>query len=136
MRHKRLPKRHTPIDKSQLAISAGRRDEDPEHLAWLRTLPCAVTGRYERVEAAHIRHQTDGGGARKPSDKWAVPLSQVQHRKQHGINMSEVSFWAEHGGIKKAKDLALNLHAISGNTPKALQLLKEFRQWRTAYAAC
>lgn len=136
MRYKRLPKNHVPVDKSVLTFGIAKPEPDPIHLVWIRTLPCCVTGRKDKVEAAHIRHQTDGGASSKPSDKWTVPLSHAQHRKQHGINSSEISFWNEHGGIKAAKELALNLHAVSGNTPKALQLLKDFRQWRTKYAAC
>lgn len=125
MRHRRLPKKHVPVDKSQLTYGIKGPEEDEKHLIWIRTLPCCVTGRSQKVEAAHIRHGTDGSTSKKPSDKWTVPLSQVQHREQH--NCGEVSFWKPYGGIKAAKDLAAQLYEISGDTKRARLILARFR---------
>jgi hypothetical protein len=77
------------------------RIEDPEYLAWLRTLPCAVCGDDTSTEAAHLRVGSinDGkpytGMAEKSSDKWALPLCSRHHREQHRMNESE--FWASYG---------------------------------------
>lgn len=72
----------------------------PDYLSWLHNLPCVVTGKYG-VEAAHISfarpefgHYGRGKGT-KSSDRWAVPLSPPEHRKQHSIN--EVSYWMDIG---------------------------------------
>lgn len=71
-----------------------------DHLKWIRTLPCLVTGAYG-VEAAHIRfadhryRKPAVGAAEKPDDKWVVPLSPAEHRRQHSMN--EQAYWAEVG---------------------------------------
>jgi hypothetical protein len=84
------------------------RIEDPQHLAFIRTLPC-VKCNAKPCEAAHIRRGTDGGTGRKPSDKWAVPLCHACHALQH--QKGEKFFW---GDIESARQLAHNLHLLSG----------------------
>lgn len=66
------------------------------YLAWLHTLPCVVTGMYG-VEAAHLSyastrlgHYGRGKGTKAP-DRWALPLSPEEHRKQHSMN--EEAYW-------------------------------------------
>ncbi len=77
------------------------REEEPDHLDWIRTLPCLVCGAQNRSEAAHIRMsdrragKRDTGKQEKPSDCWAVPLCAHCHRTapvaQH--SMGERDFW-------------------------------------------
>lgn len=124
MRSRRLPKKHTPIDKSQLAISISSPEYDEAYLAWIRTLPCAITGR-PGVEASHLRKNTDGSAAKKPSDKWAIPLSKKKHRESH--DLGEVTFWNAYGGIKAAKQLCMDLYAVKFDTQKAKLILLKFR---------
>lgn len=70
------------------------------HLAFIRTLPCLVTGRHG-VDPAHIRMKSDlyekrqTGMAEKPHDKWAVPLCREEHDRQH--SMSEEAYWRSVG---------------------------------------
>lgn len=73
------------------------------HLAFIRTLPCLITGAKPTtkiIEAAHIRYSSIAHGKRetgkgeKPHDWWVVPLSQDKHREQH--SMSEQDFWAKY----------------------------------------
>lgn len=77
------------------------RVHDQRHLAFIRTLPCLVTGENTSVEAAHIRFsdarvdKVNAGVGAKPSDMWTVPLSGAMHRKQHTMN--EQRFWKERG---------------------------------------
>lgn len=68
----------------------------PDYLSWIRQLPCCVTGRYG-VEAAHLSyanpmfaHYGRGKGT-KVSDRWVLPLSPEEHRKQHSMN--EQYYW-------------------------------------------
>lgn len=69
---------------------------DPSHLAWLRTLACAVPGcQGGAVEAAHVRRGGNGGTALKPSDRRAIPLCAEHHRRQHAIG--EAAFERETG---------------------------------------
>lgn len=96
----------------------------PKHKAWLRTLPCCVTGIQGYTEAAHIRYQTGGGMGLKPHDKWCIPLSSGRHSYQHEIG--EKRFWGSM--IDDAKNLALKLFEISGDTDTAINLIDEFRE--------
>lgn len=70
------------------------------HLAFIRTLPCLITGK-RPVEAAHIRYadmrygKRDTGMAEKPSDQWVVPLAPEIHADQHKHN--EQAWWTAKG---------------------------------------
>lgn len=72
------------------------RIEDKDYLAWIRTLPCAVSGIFP-VEAAHVSFpapqygKLGRGMSRKETDYWALPLSADQHRAQH--SMGERKYW-------------------------------------------
>lgn len=105
-----------------------KREHDDEHLKWLRTLPCVITG--ERpVDAAHVRYadpiygKPETGKGERPSDKWTVPLSAEKHREQHSGNERE--FWARHG--LDPLRIALALHACSGDDDQAAIILREAR---------
>lgn len=64
-------------------IQEGR---SPDHLAWIRTLPCAVPGCIEKSQAAHVRQGTGGGMGMKPDDRWTLPLcGALHHPEQHRI---------------------------------------------------
>lgn len=102
-----------------------KKTRDKKHLKWVRTLPCCVSGFIGPVEAAHIRSGTEGGTGLKPGDNWVVPLNHARHNLQHSIG--EKSFWGPHGGIIRAKKLAADLYANTGNTSVALKLIEEFR---------
>lgn len=78
MRIPRLPKR--------LDRTSHREDEKycPAHRAWIRGHHCCVPGCLRRpIECAHVRHGTDGGLGRKPSDRWTISLCWLHHREQH-----------------------------------------------------
>lgn len=87
------------------------RVENGTHLKFIRTLPCCVTGKRGSVEAAHIRMKSDlygkreVGGQEKPDDRWSLPLSAEQHRKQHDMN--EKAYWEQVGIDPFALALAL-----------------------------
>lgn len=77
--------------------------DNPDHLAFIRSLPCSVCGRPAPSEAAHCRlrysggvtvpPEEQGGTALKPADKWCLPMCNACHRWQH--TMSESDFWAD-----------------------------------------
>jgi hypothetical protein len=95
------------------------RSRSPEHLAFLRQLPCSVRGcAGGPVHAAHIRSgclsrgKRPTGAGEKPSDRWAVPLCEDHHlRGQHAEN--ELAWWAKQGRDPFA--LAIELWGISGD---------------------
>lgn len=70
------------------------------YLSFLHQLPCVVTG-VHTVEAAHLSyaepqygHYGRGKGSKAP-DRWALPLSPEQHRRQHSMNEQE--YWQSVG---------------------------------------
>lgn len=70
------------------------------YLAFIHKLPCVVSGARE-VQAAHLSyanprygHYGRGKGSKAP-DRWALPLSEAEHRRQHSMN--EESYWRSVG---------------------------------------
>lgn len=70
------------------------------YLAFIRKLPCVVTGQTD-VEAAHLSmaapkygHYGRGRGS-KAADRWALPLSSAAHRRQHEVG--EDLYWRNAG---------------------------------------
>ena len=70
--------------------------KDKGYLQWLHSVPCIVTGTLP-VEAAHLStanpeygHMGRGKG-QKSNDRWALPLSPAEHRKQH--HAGEAMYW-------------------------------------------
>lgn len=86
------------------------------HLAYIRKLPCIITGT-RPVEAAHIRFADARYGKRstgmqeKPDDKYVLPLSPEKHREQHSVNERD---WWLHQGIDPVP-IALALWSVSGD---------------------
>jgi hypothetical protein len=74
--------------------------KESKYLAFIRTLPCVVTGTTP-VEAAHVSYAAAEWGAlgrgkgQKASDRWALPLCPDKHREQH--KGAEREFWLKHG---------------------------------------
>lgn len=102
------------------------RQTDAAHLAWLRTLPCVITG-LRPVEAAHIRYgapiygKRETGMGEKPDDRWCLPLSSLMHREQHAAG-DERAWW-----VSKSIDpcsLALALYGVSGDDDAAATILR------------
>jgi hypothetical protein len=66
------------------------------YLAWVHTLPCAVTGRND-VQAAHLSYASPWHGhygrarGTKAPDRFALPLCEAEHARQHQMN--ERDFW-------------------------------------------
>jgi hypothetical protein len=67
----------------------GRR---PQHLAFVRQLPCVVCGKAAPSEAAHVRSGSDAGKGMKPSDRYSLPLCNGCHALQH--DFGELGFWS------------------------------------------
>lgn len=71
-----------------------------DYLSFIHELPCCVTG-VRTVEAAHLSSADTTYGhygrakSTKASDRWALPLSPEQHRRQHAGN--EMAYWRSVG---------------------------------------
>lgn len=87
--------------KGKAKATAGAREESGAYLAFLRKLPCVLTGK-RPVEAAHIRFADKAWGKPltgigvKPSDRWCLPLSPDKHREQHAAG-NERTWWKKQG---------------------------------------
>lgn len=90
--------RIAPQNTTQFPVREPKRNAD--YLAFLHNLPCVVSGACE-VQAAHLSyanprygHYGRGKGSKAP-DRWALPLSEAEHRRQHSMN--EESYWRSVG---------------------------------------
>ena len=98
---------------------------DEKHLQFVRTLPCIVSKDNTSTEAAHIRYsdlrvaKRKVGVGEKPDDRWVLPLSSEQHRRQHAIN--ERTYW-KLVGIDPIL-YALALYAVSGDYEKGCEIV-------------
>jgi hypothetical protein len=97
-----------------------------KHRRFIASLPCCVSGLQGQTQAAHIRTQTGGGMGLKPSDIWCIPLSVVEHQRQHNFKGGEKAYWELHGGTEKFKELAKNLWVYSGDEFKCSKLIAGF----------
>ena len=75
-------------------------ERDPAYLALVRQCPCLHCG-MEPCEAAHVRMSSAAYGktsglAKKPEDRWALPLCSEHHRlsKNAQHNQGEAQFWS------------------------------------------
>src|SRR5581483_4830177 len=90
---------------AQMGMLRRPRIRDEKHLAFIRTLPCIVSGDPTTTQAAHVRFgdpayfKTNPGIGQKPSDCWTLPLSSRLHvgypESQH--EHAERDWWRSHG---------------------------------------
>ena len=119
-----------PITAFSVASAKQRRprQEDKDHLSFLRGLHCCLCGA-PGPDAAHIRAASpvhgkqESGLQRKPGDKWVVPLCRAHHDEQHQGN--ELLFWAKHG--IDPFTLALALYGATGDEEIAEAILQSNR---------
>lgn len=75
--------------------------KNAEYMAFVRKLPCLVTGAFG-VEPAHLNTANDKyghtgrGKSQRSSDRWCNPLSPDCHREQHNFKGGEMAFWMMH----------------------------------------
>ena len=80
-----IPKRRKP---EKLGLREAPQLRSDPHLKFIRGFECSVShsgGCSGRIEAAHVRTNTDGGMGVKPSDCYCLPLCSEHHREQHDI---------------------------------------------------
>lgn len=98
------------------------REEDPAHLAYVRTLPCTICRRPGPNDPAHLRSgsreygKRETGMGEKPDDKWTLPLCRTHHDDQHRGN--ELRWWARQG-FPDPFALAVALYASRPNPSRA-----------------
>lgn len=120
-----------PRAPTAFSLGAGGKQKRPrvteeQHLRWLRTLPCVITGG-RPVDAAHIRYSDPARGKyetgknEKPGDRWALPVRSDLHRAQH--EGSERLFWIRHG--LDPIEIALALWGATGDDDAAEAIIRE-----------
>lgn len=98
--------------------------EDKKHLAFIKTLHCAVCGTWHYIDPAHLRaanlaYGKPFTGRRKPCDRWVNPLCRTHHDEQH--SMKELRFWAKYDIDPFA--LSQALYGVTGDRDEALAIL-------------
>jgi hypothetical protein len=87
--------RYLPIPRQRREPRANRNDA-PEYLEWIRSLPCLICARkraaqFGRTEAAHVGMR---GLGQKCSDWEAIPLCACHHRTgEHAHHVLGKRFW-------------------------------------------
>lgn len=75
-----------------------------DYLKWLSKNVSCISGKYSeylesgecRSIVAHVRRVNRGAGTAKKPDYWAVPMTDTEHRSQHGYGESWLSFLLAH----------------------------------------
>lgn len=122
----------TAFSVSRPKVKKQKRAHAEEHLKWIRTLPCLVSGK-RPVHAAHIKYpdqrfaKRSVGIGEKSDDRWTVPLHPDFHTDgpdaQHNAN--EKAWW-EAKGIDPIL-VASALWGCSGDDEAAEEILKAAR---------
>ena len=94
------------------------RERDEEYLEFIRSLPCAVSGRDAPSEPHHWQKKGHGGRGTKCPDRRAIPLSFELHREIHQIGKE--TFAKKYGidveaTIKMYNSLKERIDAVSGH---------------------
>ena len=101
-----------------------------KYLEWIRSLPCVVTGRTDRVVAHHVTVSANRGMGLKPSDFWCLPIDWFEHQKLHANG--EASYWG---------DLGLDPHRLASDhlfswlcedSESSLELLRALDEYATS----
>jgi hypothetical protein len=106
------------------------RQQDRDHLKFIRGLPCLICGSRNTIQAAHIRAgnavyaKRSTGMGEKSDDRYTLPLCAAHHEEQHGGN--ELAFWQRYG-INDPWRIALSLWSHSSNQDdEAAELVIKF----------
>jgi hypothetical protein len=103
--------------------TAAGSDHDEDYLDMIRECPCLRCGLDPCREAAHVRMSSPAHGkrnamAKKPSDRWTVPLCEACHTRepdsQHKVG--ELVFWHRLGMSPLL--ISVELYAQRGSIPK------------------
>ncbi len=108
------------------------RQEDRQHLAFVSTLPCVITGR-PGVQVCHLRssclplNKRHTGMREKPDDRFVLPMIPQMHARQHSMN--EVRFWTAMGWQwQDTVQLALDLYKHTGDEDTCKRLIARARR--------
>ena len=101
--------------------------QDPKHVAFIRTLPCCITGTPDQSIAHHLLSQGERGAGMKAPDWETVPMTQAIHELLHHectARTEEQWFWQYN--IRPAV-LARTLWTLSGDYEAAEHVVRTHR---------
>lgn len=106
--------------------------KDPEYLAWIRTLPCCLTGAGQCVAHHLLSVPFTRGMAYKADDMWAVPLTPEKHVQLHDVDKivadtEEQWFWNQNKVLPHI--LARSLYALRGDYEAAEHLIRRHGEY-------
>lgn len=107
-----------------------REGNSAAHLAFLRELPCIVTGKVPAGEVHHLKGSVarkERGVGMRATDKFGVPLSRIPHDELERIGSRHEWEWFEARGIADPYTLALALWAASGDIDKGFKIVNAHR---------
>lgn len=83
-----------PIEKVRKRVSIDAEIRNPEYLAFMRRLPCIISGKTAETVAHHVRVGLNRG-AKRPGDDRCIPLADSLHNIHPGSlhTGSERVFW-------------------------------------------
>ena len=132
MRAYAFKRQDTAFSSSRRAKETERVD-NPNHRAWICTLPSVISGEYG-CECAHINYRDkrfgkpERGKGTRASDRFVLPLTPDEHRTgpqaQHKTGHERQ--WWEAQGID-ATTLADDLWRVSGDTEAAIEIINHAR---------
>jgi hypothetical protein len=105
---------------------------DPDHCAFVRSLPCLICGDDISTECAHVRFNDarvakfNPGVGQRPDDRFTLPLCNDCHQGNGGQHGSGERKWWEARGIDPIL-IALALYSVSGNAEEAALIIKAQR---------
>lgn len=97
----------------------------PSHIALIKTLPCAVCGKYAPSDPHHLKAgvQNERGIGRRATDRWAVPLCRPCHDSVESVGSKREPAWFAARGIDDALQLANGLWMNTGNLAAMIKVL-------------
>lgn len=98
---------------------------DKAHIAFLRQLPCCITGRTDGVQAHHLLRTSEKAMGRRSGDDKVIPLDHYMHMCLHASG-DETKFLGSHGIDGPA--LANALYAATGDHEQGLRVLRELER--------
>jgi hypothetical protein len=98
------------------------------HLALIRQLPCAVTGKTPAGEAHHLKAGTgERGMGMRSTDRWAIPLRHDPHMELERQGSRNEVAWLQARGIADPLALAEALWAASGDLERMTKIVSAHR---------
>ena len=104
--------------------AAERREGNSKaHLALIRKLPSCISGK-RPCDPHHLRVKEERATGRKATDRWAVPLTRLEHDEVHKVGSRGEVAWFKRNGIENPYDLANSLWKQTGDLERMEKIIQ------------